>query len=177
MSRPSIPTTLRTMPCYLTSEHPTDPVAQGDFEAVEESYRSYARLFDRVRLVLTRPQARERLLAYPHVVSEAEPTDRLEQIRSALDHTNAESIFVGDRTLTTFSPELVLELVRNYNGEAYLGYEPVDSHGTPQPWFGIFRRDFVASLLERGVAASHRLTDRLTVQGRRLPLPSVIASA
>ena len=61
----------RTMPCYLLAggrrNLATDFEPVGSLSRLERCYRHYARVFERVTLVLKPDQARERYLNYPYI--------------------------------------------------------------------------------------------------------------
>jgi len=147
-----------------------DFTLDGNLTRLEKGYRRYAKLFERVRLVLKRDQARERYLNYPHVCDEESRYGAVAGVRAALSRADSEAVFIGCSEISEFPLELAADLVRRYNGELFLGYcddsrEPIRH----QPLFGIFSK----KLLDRLAGAGHTVVDLaafLKQEGRLVPL-------
>ena len=91
-------------------------------------------------------------------------------IEEALRQSGSDAVFIGSTEIRDFPLELVVELVRNYQGESFLGYQSVHQ-GVAQPLFGIYSKKLVESLNEGKAADLTELMQLLARDGKLLPLP------
>ena len=130
------------MTCYILAGGEKNPQVDfkpaGELTRLEKTYRNYAKVFDRVKLVIKADQAKERYLNYPHVCDQAEEKGSWVGISTALADAKTEAVFIGSSAITDFPPQLMVELVKNYNGEAFVGY--ADENNNTQPLFGIYNK-------------------------------------
>lgn len=164
----------REMDCFVLaggkSNQERDFQPDGDLTRLERGYRRYAAVFERVTLVLKKDQARERYLNYPHVCDETPEHGAVHGIEEALRRSGSDAVFIGSSEITDFPLALVVELVRNYQGESFLGYQ--SSHqGVAQPLFGIYSKKLVDSLNEAKAQDLNDLMQLLAREGKLLPLP------
>lgn len=141
----------------------------GDLTRLERGYRRYAAVFERVTLVLKKEQAREHYLNYPYVCDEAAEHGAFHGIEEALRRCDSEAVFIGSTEISDFPLELLVDLVKNYQGEAFLGYQD-SRQGAAQPLFGIYSKSLAAKLSEAGALDMHELMQVLAREGRLLPL-------
>lgn len=130
------------MTCYILAGGEKNPQidfkSEGDLTRLEKTYRNYAKVFDRVKLVIKEDQAKERYLNYPHVCDSDKKQGSLVGVSAALADATTEAVFIGSSAISDFPPQLMVELVKNYNGEAFVGYA-FDDNKT-QPLFGIYNK-------------------------------------
>lgn len=171
-------TTFREMPCFLLaggkSNSFEDFQADGDLTRLERTYRRYAALFERVWLVLKRDQAKERYLNYPHVCDDSAEHRPIAGLTAALKQANADAAFVGSTDAADFPLELIVDLVRNYQGEMFLGYRSKDGR---QPLFGICSSKLAVRLEALTDQTRESLQALLASEGRLLPLPEGVDAA
>jgi molybdopterin-guanine dinucleotide biosynthesis protein A len=163
------------MSCYLLAgnrERGDHFASEGDLTRLETSYRRYAKLFERVVLVLKSDQARDWYLNYPHVVDEGDRMHPAVGVATALKNARSEAIFVGSADLVDFPLDLVANLVRRYRGEPFLGYKIQSGEtGKRQPWFGIYSRQLAEETEKSGESLESTLLKVLESQGRFIELP------
>ena len=166
----------RDMPCFILAggKHNQHRDFQ-DMDGVtrlERGYRRYAAVFEKVKLVLKRDQARERYLNYPHVCDDDPDYGELVGLHTALNQPGCEAVFIGSSEIIDFPLELVVNLVKNYRGEPYLAYFDQDASEHPrQPLFGIYHRSLaprIAEALSQGRRSMEVLPEG---EGRMIPLP------
>lgn len=164
----------REMDCFVLaggkSNQERDFQPDGDLTRLERGYRRYAAVFERVTLVLKKDQARELYLNYPYVCDESTEHGAVHGIEEALRQSGSDAVFIGSTEIRDFPLELVVELVRNYQGESFLGYQSVHQ-GVAQPLFGIYNKKLVESLNEGKAADLTELMQLLARDGKLLPLP------
>jgi molybdopterin-guanine dinucleotide biosynthesis protein A len=143
----------------------------GDITRLEKSYRHYAKLFERVTLVLSPEQVNERYLNYPHVTDDRSREDPAHAVETALKHAPTDTVFIGSSDIDDFPLHLVVDLVRHYDGEPFLGYQLPDDDERAQPLFGIYSREFAARLAGESLRKADELRDFAAREGRLIPLP------
>ena len=116
----------------------------GEVTRLEKSFRSYAAVFDRVKLVIKKDQAREKYLNYPHICDELAQNDSGAGVTAALKDADSEAVFIGASDINDFPLALLVKLIKNYNGESFMGY--VDKTDKHQPLFGIYNKNIVEKL-------------------------------
>jgi len=145
---------------------------EGELTRLERSYRRYAKIFEKVSIVIKREQARERYLNYPHVCDETAEYDIAHGVEAALKNAESEAVFIGSCDITDFPVQLPVELVKQYKGEKFLGYyDASDDAETHQPLFGIYSKDLapkIQAMLETG---GRDLAALMAEEGTLLPLP------
>ncbi len=170
----SVRNRFQTMDCFVLAggkeNRERDFQSDGELTRLERGYRRYAAVFERVTLVLKKEQASGHYLNYPHVCDETSDHGALHGIEAALRGADSDAIFIGSSEITDFPLELLVELVKNYQGEAFLGYQD-SRQGTAQPLFGIYNKKLAARLNESGTSDMSELTHLLAREGRLLPLP------
>jgi len=164
------------MPCYILAggRHSRDRDFQdeGGVTRLEKGYRRYAAVFENVTLVLKKDQAREHYLNYPHVCDDQPDFSELSGLHTVLNKTESDVVFVGSSEITDFPLELIVNLVRNYRGEMYLGYRaPNQPDSRPQPLFGIYHRSLAPKIREAMTEGPAALTSLTESSGRTIPLP------
>lgn len=164
----------REMDCFVLaggkSNQERDFQPDGELTRLERGYRRYAAVFEKVTLVLKKDQARERYLNYPHVCDETTEHGAVHGIEEALRRSGSDAVFIGSSEITDFPLALVVDLVRNYQGESFLGYQS-DQQGAAQPLFGIYSKKLVEMLNEAKGADMTELMHLLARHGKLLPLP------
>lgn len=165
----------RGISCFVLATDKTDRKRHfepaGDITRLEKSYRHYAKLFERVTLVLSREQVNERYLNYPHVTDDRSRQDPAHAVETALKHARTDTVFIGSSDIDEFPLHLVVELVRQYEGEPFLGYQLPDDDGRSQPLFGIYSREFADRIAGASLKEADELRDFAAREGRLLPLP------
>lgn len=167
--------TFRGMSCFVLAGGKADRKRHfepaGDITRLEKSYRHYAKLFERVTLVLGPEQLNERYLNYPHVTDEQTPQDPAHGVETALKHARTNTVFIGSSDIDEFPLHLVVELVKNYNGEPFLGYRTPDDDKQAQPLFGIYSKDFASKIAGQSLKKAGELKKFAEQEGRFIPLP------
>jgi len=162
------------MDCFVlaggerNAERDFEPV--GEVTRLEQVYRRYAAVFENVFLVLKKDQAKERYLNYPHVCGDHWERAPVIGLRTALEQARSEAVFIGNSGITDFPLHLVVDLVKSYNGELFLGYCDSSRPDRHQPWFGVFSKRLIQRLADTGVR-SLNLAELLGRVGRIVPLP------
>lgn len=160
------------MDCFILAGGPNNPQSdfetEGDLTRLEQSFRKYAAVFERVRLVLKQGQAVERYLNYPFVCDDDPRSSAAVGLATALRNSQSEAVFVGSSDIRDFPLELVVDLVKRYDNEMFLGYRIGDQ---PQVVFGICHRRLAGRLQEMTELSRPKLEQLLSDCGRLLPLP------
>ena len=138
----------KQMSCYILAggkDNPKDDFLKiGDVTRLEKSFRSYAAVFDQVKLVIKKDQAREKYLNYPHICDEMDQSDSGVGVTAALRDADSEAVFIAASDINDFPLTLLVKLIKNYNGESFMGY--VDKTDKHQPLFGIYHKNIVEKL-------------------------------
>jgi len=166
------------MDCYVLAGGKSNPSEDfqpdGELTRLEKGYRRYAAIFDRVKLVLKKDQAREKYLNYPYILDDDSNQSAVIGVRAALKQSNSEAVFIGSSDISSFPLELVVDLIRQYQGESFLGYCDSSSSEKSQPLFGIFHQSLTEHLDKAGDTISE-LSELLDREGKLLPLPDHIS--
>lgn len=129
------------MDCYILAGGENNPQKdfsrEGELTRLEKSFQSYAKIFDKVKVVIKEKQAKEKYLNYPHVTDQSSEQKPLVGVAAALDHSEKEAVFIGSSEIKDFPPTLLYNLIKNYDGESFMGYTKGDS---TQPLFGIYHK-------------------------------------
>lgn len=133
----------KEMSCYILAggeDNPKDDFLKiGEITRLEKSFRSYAAVFDKVKIVIKNDQAKEKYLNYPHICDEQELKSAAVGVEAALKDANTEAVFIGRSDINEFPLSLLVKLVKSYNGEAFMGY--VNKNNNHQPLFGIYSKE------------------------------------
>lgn len=172
----------REMTCYVLAGGPRGReehfVKDGPLTRLEKSYRRYAAVFERVALVLKPDQAREKYLNFPHVCDAESDSAPAYGVKAALDSAETDAIFVGSLEIGDFPLHLVVELVRNYTGEPFLGYyDPKADPDRTQPLFGIYSTELAPKIRAMLAQGKRDLRELMQGAGRLLPLPDDVPAA
>jgi molybdopterin-guanine dinucleotide biosynthesis protein A len=170
------------MNCYLIASDgkaDTDGSRDGEsFKRLEKSYQRYASIFENVSLVLNPELAREGYLDFPHVCKKSKDICPVESVALAIKNANSEAVFIGSADISDFPLELAVKLVREYNGESFLGYRgPSDENRPTQPLFGIYSKKMAAELTDLDSEDSDRFMQLLGEVGKLMPISDSSAAA
>ncbi len=119
----------------------------GEITQLEKSYRRFAAVFDRVKLVIKKEQAKEHFLNYPYVCDKQDVKEPVIGVETALQNASSDAVFIGSADISDFPLKLLMELINNYNGESFMGYyasEPGQSDY--QSCFGIYNKKLLTKL-------------------------------
>lgn len=173
-----MPQQFRQMSCYLLvggkSNNSEDFSKQGELTRLENTYRRYAAIFDNVKLVIKAKQAKEHYLNYPHVIDNSDRQHFAVGLETALNDATSDAIFVGSSEVFDFPLELPVHLVKNYNGESYLGFSDEDKSDDKQLLFGIYNRAMLPEILQAAELPAHKCGDLIRSSGRLIPRPMTI---
>jgi len=162
------------MDCFVLTggegnvERDFEPV--GELTRLENSYRRYAAVFEKVFLVLKKEQATERYLNYPYVCDNQPQRASVAGVRAALAQAESEAVFIGSSDISNFPLHLAVDLVKAYNGELFLGYRHAARPEQAQPLFGVFSKKLFENLSKTDTQQQD-LSELLKKVGRTLPLP------
>ncbi len=174
----------KQMNCYILAggekNRERDFSSQGELTRLETGYRRYAAIFDKVKLVIKEDQAREHYLNYPHVCDASDRRDPVVGLQAALDDTGADAVFIGSTEVTDFPLELPVNLIKNYNGEPFLGYRIPEMDENSQPLFAIYSRKFLSKKFLKQILTDSDgkldIEQLLDSGGKLLPLPDGVDS-
>ncbi len=170
----------REITCFVlaggTATSIRDFETDGELTHLESLYRRYAKVFEKVMLVLKSDQAREQYLNYPHVCDRQPDRNIVHGIEAALENSDSDTTFIGSSAISDFPPELIVNLIRDYRGESFLGYCSGDGSAC-QPLFGLYSRHLVEKLRSASPADRDSLLSLVRNEGRFIPLPSDISAA
>ena len=165
----------KQMSCYILAGGEENPLE--DFQMVggttrlENSFKNYARVFDRVKLVIKEDQAKEKYLNYPHVCDQLAENKPVVGVAAALEDADTDAVFIGRSDITDFPLKLLVNLIKSYNGESFLGY--VDKDNNQKPLFGIYNKRLTDRL---DISPELTLDDLLVDDARFLEIPEDIES-
>lgn len=151
----------KEMDCYVLAGGEENPKRDfdllGELTRLEKSFRSYAAIFEKVKLVIKEKQAREKYLNYPYVCDIDETPKATVGVATALEDADSDAIFIGTSDISDFPISLLANLVKNYNGEAFLGY--VDKNNKHQPLFGIYNKKVKSKIEKTGQLSLENLEE------------------
>ncbi len=158
----------KEMNCYVIASAETvrlnkmDKIEQKAL--LEHSFRNYAAVFDKVKIVISKSQAKEHYLNFPYIIQDENSTEP-NSLQSLADDATSEAIFVGHSAFYDFPISLLANLITSYNGELFMGYKS-ENQKPNQPLFGIYHTSLFSqkeklNSFETMIKNSHRL----------LPLP------
>ncbi len=128
------------MNCYVITSADTDIVRKTDKieqkALLEQAFRNYAAVFDKVKIVISPSQAKEHYLNFPHLIQE-QNSNQPDSFHSLVKDATSEAIFVGHSDFYDFPISLLANLIKSYNGELFMGYKSKSLIPT-QPLFGIY---------------------------------------
>jgi len=170
----------KEMDCYLlTGEETRSKHRLTPFDKrakLELSFRSYAAVFDNVKLVIKKQQAKEEFLNFPHVCEKGEKNQSVVSIAEAVEDAKSEALFIGSTDIYDFPLSLLARLLKSYNGETFLGYASPSDTNSSQPLFGIYNKKFAKNILKKN-DEDITIEDFLTGDIKLIPLPDDIDSA
>ncbi len=167
------------MDCFVLAGGKRNPSEDfepaGDLTRLEKGFRRYAAVFENVRLVLKKEQATERYLNYPHVCDARSESGPVVGVETALDQARSEAVFIGSSEVTDFPLELVVDLVKKYDGELFLGYYDATRPEDQQPVFGVFSKNLLNRLSGIGLKPEE-LSELLGREGTLMPMPPEVSA-
>ncbi len=130
----------KEMNCYIVATAEIDSLSKTDKieqkALLEHSFRNYAAVFDKVKIVISKSQAKEHYLNFPYIIQDENSTEPNRLQTLATDATS-EAIFVGHSAFYDFPISLLANLIKSYNGELFMGYKS-ENQKLNQPPFGIY---------------------------------------
>jgi len=170
----------REITCFVLAGGETSSIRdfeqEGELTRLESIYRRYAKVFEKVMLVLKTEQARERYLNYPHVCDRQPGRNVMHGIEAALENADSDTTFIGSSAIADFPPELIVRLIRDYRGESFLGYCAGDGSAC-QPLFGLYNRRLADKLKSASLSDRESLISLVRSEGRFIPLPAEVSAA
>ena len=138
----------KEMDCYLLTD--TTPTQKYNFDKIvqraqlEQSFRNYAAVFDKVKLVISDSQAKEHFLNFPHI-SIAKKSFEEADLLNLLRNSKSEAVFIGYTNLVDFPISILSKMLQTYNNEMFMGYDskPSKSHSLS---FGIYNKSMIPAL-------------------------------
>lgn len=134
----------KEMNCYILTGDESEPMSRtSSFDRrmkLEHSFRNYAAVFDKVKLVINKEQEKDEYLNFPHVCNETGKKHSTVDIARALEDADSDAVFIGTTDIYDFPLSLLAKLLKEYNGESFLGYVSDRDGGSPQPLFGIYNK-------------------------------------
>jgi len=168
------------MDCYILAGGKTN--RERDFENVGEdiqlarSFRRYAAIFDRVKLVIKSDQASEHYLNFPHVCDNLARTNTVVGVATALEDADSDAVFIGSSAIADFPPKLLVDLVKRYKGEQFLGYyDGKRSRDSRQMFFGIYDKRLARKLID-GEDTADAIAGLIGDEVTLIPLPEDVDS-
>lgn len=165
----------REITCFVLAGGRTTSIRDfeldGELTRLESVYRRYAKVFEKVMLVLKSEQAREQYLNYPYVCDRQSDSNVVHGVEAALENADSETTFIGSSAVADFPPELIVNLIREYRGESFLGYCASDGAAC-QPLFGLYNRRLADKLNSGSASNRESLLSLVRAEGRFIPLPS-----
>ncbi len=165
----------KTMNCYILAggkNHQDDFSPLGDLTRLETGYRHYAKIFDKVKLVIKKDQAHEHYLNYPYVLDQNEKKHFSVGLEAALEDAKSDAVFIGSSDIFDFPLDWPVNLIKNYQGEPFLGYLVPDKEDeNKKHLFGIYSKKALSDLAAISDQPETSIMQYLTDCGRFLPLP------
>lgn len=110
---------------------------------LEQAFRIYASVFDKVKLVISPSQVKEHYLNFPYIVQD-ENSVQPDNLHSLASDATSDAIFVGNADYYDFPISLLANLLKSYNGELFMGYQS-ENLKPIQPHFGIYHKSLFAN--------------------------------
>jgi len=169
------------MSCYLLAggrSNPSDDFSEkGELTQLEATYRRYAAIFESVKLVIKKDQAKEHYLNYPHVIDESDNRHFAIGIETALKDARAEAVFVGSSDFHNFPLDLPVHLVKSYEGESFLGFSESSLNNDNQHLFGIYSTEMLPDIIKVAQLPNDKGSDVIRSQGKFISVPESAISA
>ncbi len=176
----------KAMSCYILAggkNYQDDFVPTGDLTRLEAGYRRYAKIFEMVKLVIKKDQAKEHYLNYPHVLDKSDRKNFSVGVETALKDAKSEAVFIGSSDLLDFPLEWPVNLIKNYQGESFLGYLIPDKNDkSKKHLFGIYSKKAMSEMTidntnsdiisQSDSISQSDIISQLVQSGRLLPVPS-----
>ncbi len=181
----SVSNEIEKMRCYIiTNSQPPDQDKQEsgennennenksyDMDKLESGYKQYARIFEDVKLVLSADQAKESFLNYPHVCNKSDSRNFSDSLKTILEDSDGEYVFIGSSDIDNFSLELPLNLIRQYDGESFLGYTNDTETNKNNFHFGIYNKKLLGKLNEIPDGDTKSVEELLATESRLVEFP------
>ncbi len=166
------------MSCYILAggkqNGDRDFSSVGEITRIEKSFRRFASVFDKVKLVIKEDQAREGYLNYPHICDKQNHRSAVVGVATALGDADSDAVFIGSSDMLDFPLDLLVNLIKSYDGETFLGYyDRSRGDQTPQPLFGIYNRR-LSERINLDEKQPNSVTDLLSGKVKLIPLPNGI---
>ncbi|MFQ5454533.1 MAG: hypothetical protein ACE5D6_10160 [Candidatus Zixiibacteriota bacterium] len=143
----------------------------GDITRLEKSFRNYAAVFENVKLVIKNEQAKEHYLNYPHICDEAVSYSHVIGVATALKDAESDAVFIGSSNIANFPLELLVNLIKNYNGESFLGYfDKKNESSNCQFLFGIYHKK-LSQKIGYNINEAVSIDDLVKDNFKLIPLP------
>ncbi|MEA1981855.1 MAG: hypothetical protein U9N54_12930 [candidate division Zixibacteria bacterium] len=164
----------KAMSCYILAggkNYQEDFVPTGDLTRLEAGYRRYAKIFEKVKLVIKKDQAKEHYLNYPHVLDKSDRKNFSVGVETALKDAKCDVVFIGSSDLLDFPLEWPVNLIKDYQGESFLGYLiPDKNDNSKKHLFGIYNKKVISDMIADKTNSD--IINQLVQSGRLLPVPS-----
>ncbi len=161
----------KEMDCYIVipsqpaSKFTTDKIVERAL--LEQAFRNYAAVFDKVKIVITKSQAKEHYLNFPHICHSDKSATQVD-LNKLLTDADSDAIFVGHTEMGDFPISLLANLLKSYNGELFMGYKSNLTQSSKLQ-FGIYSKAIVS---KSSISLSKLSIDSLDKKSYRLlPLP------
>lgn len=106
---------------------------------IEHSFRQYAAVFSKVKLVVEPEQEKDIFLSFPRLIDESQTAKSRLSLKKAFADADSDAVFIGTTDINDFPISLLSNLVKKYNGEKFLGYKIDDDEKSGQHLFGIYK--------------------------------------
>ena len=113
---------------------------------LESSFRNYAAVFEKVKIVINESQIKEHYLNFPYIVHTDNRNVSL-NLSTLLEDATSDAIFVGHTNLVDFPISILANLIKSYNGEMFMGYNS-PKHNTDLLPFGIYHKSIISQQSE-----------------------------
>lgn len=164
----------KAMSCYILAggkNNQEDFVPTGDLTRLEAGYRRYAKIFEMVKLVIKKDQAKEHYLNYPYVLDNSDQKNFSVGVETALNDAKCDAVFIGSSDLLDFPLEWPVNLIKDYQGESFFGYMIPDKNDSDKKHlFGIYNKKAMSEMTADKTNAD--IISQLVKAGTLLPVPS-----
>ena len=106
---------------------------------IEHSFRQYAAVFSKVKLVVEPEQEKDIFLSFPRLIDESQSLKNRISLKKAFADADSDAVFIGTTDINDFPISLLSNLIKKYNGEKFLGYKIGDEDKSGQQLFGIYK--------------------------------------
>ena len=138
----------KEMDCYILMPQQSEPKYTTDKIAqraqLETSFRNYAAVFDKVKIVIDNSQEKEHFLNFPYVCH-SQKSDTELNLSTLISDATSDAIFIGHGDLVDFPISILADLLKAYNGEMFMGYKSAKQN-PHQVQFGIYHKSLVSKI-------------------------------